>query len=270
MLTTHVYLTGFGPGGLTRTVRVTVESDGPGIASAEVRDRHSVVVPPVPTVSGCPPQLSFDVPGIAGGQFPLFVWVTECQSDGSPGQPQLTGPFDPAPGGSGGPTEPGAAAGCPPATVGAPPSAACLAAIAEARDRRNDVIDACNRLRFIRAQYIELAVVAAVTYALAVAALAVAVWLLTLSIPLLASPFTALLGAIGLAGALVLFAAATAGLAVATVLAVQAATLYGERSRAERAWTAASERFRDAAARVARTCCPGDFAEDAVTLPTCP
>ena len=84
-----------------------------------------------------PASVTFDVPGIPVGRLPIRVWASECEAG------ELEPSSDPLMGPGGGGAQPPRMP-CPPPTVGAPPSAGCVAALEQARAARTAVLAACS------------------------------------------------------------------------------------------------------------------------------
>jgi cytochrome bd-type quinol oxidase subunit 1 len=153
--------------------------------------------------------------------------------------------------------------------MGAPPSVQCLAAINEARRLRNQFITTCDRVRRLRRELTELIALAIVLYATAAAFTVAAVICFVQAGILAATPFTAWAAPIATGIGIGLLVAAALALAGAIAATVLAANKRSELAAAERELETSDAQFRTAAMNVNQTCCPGDFLDIDVMLPSC-
>lgn len=270
MIFADVYIIGFGPGGITRDVRVVIRSDADGIGHAELRDRHGVPFsPPGNLVLNCALNASFEVRNIPMGQFPVFVWADECANGNPTGKVIPIGPFLPT-GSIDDGSEPALPTMCPPPTLGAPPSMQCVAARNEASRIRNELTAICTRLRRLRNERDGLIGLSVALYISAAIFTAAAIYTLASAAVLAGTFWGAIVAAALPIVAGILFAMAAAALAGAIAATAAAVIKQAEISAAEREYNRVSEQFRDAAMEVRNRCCPGDFFELEVTLPNCP
>jgi hypothetical protein len=267
MITVNIYMRGFGSGGLTSNIRVTVQSNTNGIGTAQLRDHSGMPLTGLMPLS-CLPNHVFDVDGIPSGQFPVLVWVDECTSSGQPsGQLIPYGPFDRF--GGGGTPPGGAMPECPPQSMNIPPSLQCLAAKTELRRLRNQFNDTCDRVSNLQSRLTSRIAFAATLYALAVLLTVASIISFVQAGALAAVPYSAGFAPIAVAigyGLLAAASVATTGAVAATVLAV---TTQRELTAAERELNAARDQFRSAAMTVMQSCCPWEFLDGDVTLPMC-
>lgn len=265
MLTSEIHLLGYGPAGLTRRVQFLIRSDAGGVGLYEVRNSRGIIGFAKPVSASCAPAVLFELE-IAVTNFPVSVRASECVN-GEDGHVLGDVPLH-DPGGANQPPEPTTPM-CSP-LFGMPPSARCTAAKREALERRNRVLEQCTNVRRARDRFWgSLAVVL-----VALAGIAIFTTALIFTIAAAAAATASVFGfALGiLYGALaIIFAAVVAWF---TYLFIRASI---EADRARRDWEAAEldlrsaqEEFRRAAMDVATSCCPGDFTDIEVTLPSCP
>lgn len=262
MITVATYVLSYGPGGLTRSVRVTVQSDADGIGSLQARDHSGVPLGELRNAN-CARAFTFDVLEIPTGQFPIFVWADECTNGEPSNQLRPYGPYDPPGGSTGGGTRPDCS------VMNAPPTMQCLAAISEARRLRNLFISTCDTVRNLRNALNFLIALAILFYVLAALFTLLAIAFFVQAGALAATPYSAWAAPIATVTGIVALVIATAWTAAAVAATATAAMRRAALMTAERNLETIGEEFRTAAMNVNQSCCPSDFLEMDVTLPTC-
>jgi len=262
MISAEIYPLGASAGGLTLDVRVTVQSDADGIASVRLQDRRGFPLMVFANLE-CARFHSFEVTRISREQLPLFVLADECSQGKPGGEPRILGPFNP------GTTGPNGTRMCPPPELNLPPSQQCNDARNRAAQLQNEYRMICGRVQNLRWRLSDESTNAAIYHILAAAMFAMVVILIAAGAALTASGFGIVFAAI--AYGLAVAAAFAAGYfeALAISFTVRAARTRRELDLAVRELEAKAEQFYQAAMNVRQSCCPGEFFDSDITLPSC-